>query len=494
MGADGWTLEPSGLDSDPITVPERYLVFPAGQERPAGFVGAVVKVLSATRTPFTLFAAPRPDERVAMARLLALAALDSRWPLIFPTMMPRRPGLAVLRDDGTFRHQVTRTFDKHVSAEVRRLSRQLLPDAEAILEELRVGRKSRLREPDAQDFFTVPDPDLHEIDLPATRPDLSAIMADQAGMSRHHLVRRDYERDRFMRYLPRPDLDGRARVTIRGLYKVDGDGRATAGRGLATQFWIDRATEVMHEYGLRGISPAEYGPVMASEEALRSNTPGVFRAAGGAIRSASLPDRPYLVKYGALEHLKILQRGRLRLAGAGSYSDASLDPARRDEELQHAVEWDPSILPFAGPDQSPSYLIRPSTPRIRTSMDSPTDFYVCCLARSLRARLFNDFRSSAALVISDPTEFHERFRRAVEIAFPGWSVRAGPVTYYDPLNTSPSEVSFPFWKSFAYAYQEEARLTMEPPAQRSHLPPVFLRIGPLEDISQLITLNPTGAV
>lgn len=493
MGSDGWTLEPSGLDADRITLPERYLIFSAGADRPAGFRGAVAKVLSATRAPYTLLAAPRPDERVAMARLLALAVLDAQCPLILPTMMPRRPGLAVLRDDGTFRHQVTRTFDEKVSAEILRLSRRLLPDATAALEELRSGRQHRLREPVGQDFFTMPDPDLHEMDLPATRPDLSAIAADRVGITRNDLVRREYRRDRFMEHLPRLDLDRRAQVTLRGLFRVDEYGRVSAGSGPSKQFWIDRATEVMEEYGLRGISSADYGPVMASEEFVQESARGVFRAAGEAMRSFAFPDGPYLVKYGASGHLKALQNGRLRLCGAGSYSDASLDPARRDEELRHCTEWDPSILPFSRADQSPSYLIRPSARRVRTTIDAPSNFYVCCLARSLRARLFNDFRSDAALVITDPAEFRNRFRLAVEMAFPAWSVRAGPVTYYDPLNTSPSEVAFPFWKDFAYAYQDEARLTIEPPAPRVGLPPVFLRIGPIKDISQLITLPPTGA-
>jgi hypothetical protein len=489
--AQRWSDDRGTIDSDPLVTNQRFLVSFGATSQPAGLVGVVAKLLSPSRSPFALLHASEATDRVALSRLLGLAALDDAHEVIHATVMPMRPGFAVLRDDGSFRHQVTRSFAPWVTAEVSRLSRRMLPYAAQMLEQASTGVGPYLRSPGPGTPFSENELGLFEFDLPDVPVDLTGMRLAWEGLERHRVVRLEYQRDRYMAHLDRKDLDIRARSLFRGQYQVDSLGRITLERTPQTHMWIDKLTEVMQEYALRGIGYEEMGRSISQEESLRRGR-DVFRVAGEVTGRYRPPKDAYLVKYAPLAFAsELLERGRLRMGPAASYDDPSLNSARRDDEMGRLVDWDSTILPFSEDGAVPSFKSAPRARRFETITESSRNFYVYCLSGRLLGRLFNDFEANAAVVIRDRDVFLRRLTKAVNRALPRWRLAAGPVEYFDPLNTSPSEVQIPFWKAFEYAYQEEMRIAVHPPIAVTNLNPLFLELGPLDDIAELILL-PVG--
>lgn len=293
-----------------------------------------------------------------------------------------------------------------------------------------------------------------------------------------------------MQGLSRQELDIRGKALMGHQYQVDGDGRIRMERSdPRLGFFVDRMTELMHEYYLRGIAVDDYASVLATEESLVRARGDGFKRPGRAVESHVAPTTPYLVKYAEEVYVRQALSGRLRLGGARSYHDPSLNAARRDDELVHMVDWDSSVLPFGLPFTSPSFRNAPPVTRFRTETRIKTEFYVYCLSGGLRARLFNDFQADAALIIRDPIALLDRIQAAVSLQLPGAQVTAGPVEYYDPLHTTPAELRLPFWKSFAYAYQEEVRVLVTPSKGEATSDELFLDLGSLEDIAEVVTLD-----
>lgn len=488
--ARSWTDFDGQINTDPPQGEVRSLVTGVW-EKPDGLSAVLVKLLSREGLQYELFLAPRQGDRVALARLLALSIVDRRIPIIHPTVMPRRPGMAFLRDDASFRHQVTRTFAPWVLREVDRIGGDLMDEAGTLLEELRGGPATRLRPPQAGAPLLSSDGWLSEFDPPTRNVDLSGFQSDWEGLPRHALLRKEYQRDRYMAHLDREELKRRARHIFAAFYQVDERGRITLDNDdPRTLFWMDRFAEIQQEYTHRSLGHSDLGGHLGQDQSISRGLNNVFSAAGRAVASLPHPSQPYIVKYGLRQHVEQMIEGKVRLAPAASYDDPSLNAARRDEELRRHLDFDMSILPFGTPTNSPSFVGTPATGRMRTTASFPRNFYVCCLSRRLRARLFNDFDADACLVIYDPEAFLRRFRTALATMQPDLDVNAAPVEYYDPLNVSPSEVVVPFWKHFRYACQEEVRITATPPENHSeNLAVHFLELGELRDISETLFIG-----
>ena len=104
-------------------------------------------------------------------------------------------------------------------------------------------------------------------------------------------------------------------------------------------------------------------------------------------------------------------------------------------------------------------------------------------------RLFLDFdHADACLLITNPQKFIERLNKAFEQATAGFIAVVNPVRYIDPLNTRLDEIEIFFCKHFRYAYQKEFRIAWLPHKPCQQLDYIYLTLGSLEDICELITL------
>jgi hypothetical protein len=311
---------------------------------------------------------------------------------------------------------------------------------------------------------------------------------------RHYVVQSDYDRDRFMAHLDRRALDERAKHIFGAMYRVDEEGRiGLHADAMVGRFWIDRFTEVIREYALRRIPTEDFGAVMATEESLAQGRRARFESLGRVAKRFTPPAGRYFVKFLLQEHAhEMIATGRIRVAPADSFSDPSLNQARRDVELKHQVDADVSLLPFAPEGHTPSFMGNPLSGRARVTAQADSNFYVYCVSGGFLPRLFNDFNCTSAVVIRDPVAFYERFQRASLSRLPGWRFRAEPVEYYDPLCVSPTEIRIPFSKYFGYAYQQEVRSVIEPVAPVQNLPVLFLELGPLGDIAEVLSVDNDG--
>ncbi len=124
--------------------------------------------------------------------------------------------------------------------------------------------------------------------------------------------------------------------------------------------------------------------------------------------------------------------------------------------------------------------------RVRFRRELESNYYVYCLAERLSTRLLYDFEADACLIIRDPAAFLARFQTAVDEQIPGWRYLAKEVEYFDPLQVQPNEVDVLTWKHFRYAYQQEMRLAWLPPKPVRELAPLYVTLGNLEDVAELI--------
>ncbi|MBV9199396.1 MAG: hypothetical protein JOY83_06585 [Alphaproteobacteria bacterium] len=126
--------------------------------------------------------------------------------------------------------------------------------------------------------------------------------------------------------------------------------------------------------------------------------------------------------------------------------------------------------------------------------EKPADHYLYCFSVDYRIRLFADFRANACVVITNQDEFKRRLLSAARKAMPKWYLEIGMAKYIDPyfvlqlLPNTGAEILF--FKHLRFFYQNEWRLVALPPPN-CHGPegPLYLKLGDMRDISQLIVLR-----
>lgn len=120
---------------------------------------------------------------------------------------------------------------------------------------------------------------------------------------------------------------------------------------------------------------------------------------------------------------------------------------------------------------------------------SPTDYYLFSFSAAFSSRLFGDFSETACLIILDPKPFVERVIRAFSKELPGWSVKFGPVSYYDSVRGDPSRIVVPMFKPFKHAYQREVRGVWTPSSPVTKLEPFEIDLGTLRDCAVLVDIE-----
>ena len=203
------------------------------------------------------------------------------------------------------------------------------------------------------------------------------------------------------------------------------------------------------------------------------------------------PTRPFSVRYSKRKYLEDLVRyGRIRISSASCYNDPSLNPAVRDEELELAIQPNPSEYRFE--------VIDPQTREVRQRIPvrgniittrAPTDYYILCMSDLLAPYLFYDFDADACVVFTKTELFLDRLVAALSARLPGeWIPAAARVQYVDPLNCSLRHFKIYIAKHFRYAYQQECRFVYCPASGDTNLlePLEDLRIGNMEDCCELL--------
>ena len=185
---------------------------------------------------------------------------------------------------------------------------------------------------------------------------------------------------------------------------------------------------------------------------------------------------------------QLLDRGFIRIAPATIYNDSSLCAAIADDELSYDIE-----SAIVGVDL---YKVDPFKARLSDvygeakpysqKLSAATNYYVWCASLGANLRLFEDFNADCVFVIKDVGEFSRRLLAALRECLEGWRFSPCVVSYFDPYH--PPEVARSVFscKHFKYMYQNEIRYVFIPPEPLKVLEPIFLTLGPLHDIAELI--------
>ncbi|HYS86211.1 MAG TPA: hypothetical protein VEN78_14595 [Bradyrhizobium sp.] len=261
-----------------------------------------------------------------------------------------------------------------------------------------------------------------------------------------------------------------------------------AGEG---ERWLQLWTHVLEAFALRfGPYPAGFAKEISATLQLPKTTFPAVPPGYKALSRLDLKPGGILLKFGKREHLlPALERGALRLTPASSYNDPSLNAAVRDDELSFETITPPAMftLEVLDPTGGRPIPVRPASPlRVRHTLS--TNYYVFCLSTAADHRLFGDFEADACLVLRSPREFLTRLVNAAKAGLPGWRSGGGPVEYLDPLATRNGALHIPLVKHFRYTYQWEYRVYWLPDAPQAKINPVFVELGALDDIGELVVL------
>lgn len=299
----------------------------------------------------------------------------------------------------------------------------------------------------------------------------------------------EYRNRRYLEHLGEEDLAQRAKDIISNYTTLTAQGRISLHPiDEGGELWIRLFTHVIEEYRLRN---KWFPPGFMKDAPIPKPTWPQVPKAVEAIRGRRLIPDEFLVKYGESRYLKpTLERGIIRIAPASSYNDPSLKQARKDNELE--ISWlslpERNIIQVL--DRETGKPRRNLTPvgNVKIGLEAPNNYYVYCLSYLYSLRLFDDFEADSCLIISRPLKFIERLFREFDKQLPGWKGISTGVSYIDPLNTKPDELNPFFYKHFRYAYQKECRIIWLPPTDEIQLDPIFLELGNLEEICELILL------
>lgn len=200
-----------------------------------------------------------------------------------------------------------------------------------------------------------------------------------------------------------------------------------------------------------------------------------------------VPDSHYFVKYGEQARLrKVFHEGLLYVQPVSRYNDPSLNPAVRDTELE-TLAYLPTGTQLQRQNDKGNYEDIPIFGRMSAKTRSPTDFYIFCSSAAYQHRLFDDFQADACLLVYRPKEFVMKIVDAFKESYSNWLFAEKMVSYYDPLRLNCS-IDIPLSKHFRYWYQREYRLVVKPKEPMTHLEPIWLSLGKVSDLCELIAL------
>lgn len=289
---------------------------------------------------------------------------------------------------------------------------------------------------------------------------------------------REYSKSLYLRKLPDDALKRRYEDLAGNLWSTDAAGNVVPIRNpQQRQQLVELIVHVLCEQRLR-----------AGDPSLAFNEGEIRRAASAGYQPPKLT-KPFVgptsgfAKFGKQIHTRTaFEEGVLRVAPASGFNDPSLNSAQRDDELQH---WDVTpnkqlLMRLYGLDDQEISVDKSEMLRGVTV----PDFYVWCCGDGYDARLFHEFQRDAVLVIRNIVEFRSRLTTAMQKTLPGWTMKDGPLSYYDPYTTRREELTPIFSKKLWYQYQNEYRFAWSAPDGARAAAPLFPILGPLTDIAE----------
>ncbi len=434
---------------------------------------------------WTLMVDGRRATHANIARILSLLTINSHYQILWPSFMPKCAAWAIMLDGGLLRHGAGRTFAPWALREVDRLAILLLSEHHAYTD----GILQTLRGSPPEDFVQLPtgfvysDPEGVSRMAPAV-PTLPVDLGESPivghRQSWYSAIEIDYQRDRYLGHLTSEALAQR-------LADVVGNVIGLGENAPERPYWFACFTEVAAEFRLRHDLRHGWDGRLADGAEWRGSLRPKNQRLPELIPSIPL-QQPYLVKYGRRRFLEsMLREGKIRIAPASYYADASLNPAIRDDELSAELDVNAFGLQGWGGLRGPAVAHWPLRARVRKRLG--TNYYVYCTSTVLASQLLLDFRADACVIVHDPEAFSTRVHSAVMRQLPAWRLLRGPVEYYDPLQVNEAAVDVLSWKHFRYAYQKEFRLAWLPPSPATHLAPLDLAVGGLEDICELVLVE-----
>lgn len=179
-------------------------------------------------------------------------------------------------------------------------------------------------------------------------------------------------------------------------------------------------------------------------------------------------------------NVKSLLAGEFRLAPASEYESLTGDAARQDNELVREETTPGQMATVAHVATG-----RPITVigDLHYRDDVGTDYYTLCMSTAWDPVLFTEFSgATSCLVIHDPQRFCERVHIHVEKRLENWVGIDAPVLYLQKSGLGAS-----FSKPWKYLAQKEWRFAWHPPIKIAKLSPIFIRIGRIDDIAELVS-------
>ena len=316
------------------------------------------------------------------------------------------------------------------------------------------------------------------------------ITSRRTKLSNHEVWRLQYRQRRYLRDASEDTLAQRLKDVMNNLSILTPEGKIgplpVDTDGI---YWMTLLTHIHEEYVFRNAYP----PVL-SEMPFPEPTASDVPKAVSALADIEVP-RPghALIKFGKRGYMQQLyESGRIRVAPASSYLDSSLNHAIADDELRLDQFMAKQEVTFTYSDKTTGEL-KNSKPAsdVTVTTNLSTDFYMYCMACTTDIRLFDDFEADACVIVLEPTAFATRLYAAVRRELPDWTGQHQRVDYVDPYLSSRDNINLFFSKHFRYWYQQEYRFAWIPHPEKGgcdSLQPIFIELGPLKKISELVLL------
>jgi len=311
-------------------------------------------------------------------------------------------------------------------------------------------------------------------------------------MKRSDLWRLSYAIRPYLSHLTLDELTQRCRDIMANVSVLTPEGQLgleIPGKGAGFP-WMELWTHVLEEFGRRAMGmPAD---CLDRDTMPRPTAPTPAKGFVESQKLTNIDKSRCLVKFGNKSWLKTtVETGEWRVSPASYYSREDNNKARRDSELElpiKAAELQKTQRPVA---EIPGEFYHRLGRVASIDCKAATNYYLVSLARGLIYRMFDDFHADACLIIRDEDEFARRMLRAFSSAQPRWFGTFKAVDYIDPCN--PKELpDVYFSKHFRYFYQQEMRFVWTPSsATLNEFPQFSISLGPLADICELLTLDPT---